>query len=788
MFQTLYLLNYNNYYNRLVKREKTLSDYLEYEVATLAATNFNPNDHIRTEHTVNIDDDISPDYAILVDQSANIVSRWFVIESTRVRGGQYKLQLYRDSIVDYLNIILNSPCFIEKATLPANNSLIFNNENMTYNQVLKSSTPLMDKSGCAWVVGYYDKNSALEGTVKLNSLTSVPYVEVDENTFLKLKEGEDNPITGYPTELYYVINTNDYNAQAIFDTSARSFWISRTGEVTSESYYSYPTPPLTYLDKTVNIEQKIKDYMTAEKLAEFNEYVPSFITFLTEQEVIDLLAFKGSLIKNQNGEFYTVDITTEAEVSENAYITSGNLYNAMKDLTDGIFSGSPNGTSYYVNIKTVKYKVALTRQQQYETSYNVPSDPAQKLITEDAPYNIFAIPYGKITVKTFVGETIVTDPNIALNTAMAISSTYSGTSTAVLYDVQLLPYCPVKDLITNEKELFVTDAKQISYITEGVGETVLKKGVIFNIPKSQFENNIPYSIPVGITAADRKVNNECDKWRLSSPNYSNYFDFSAEKNNGVQSFEIDVTLKPFTPYIHINPNFGGLYGFDDNSPRGLVLGGDFSLPQIVNAWEQYQIQNKNFQNTFDRQIQNMEINNSVQKVREIVGTVAGTFQGGVSGATAGGLAGGGWGAVAGAVVGTGASLAAGITDVTLNEQLRNEAIDFAKDQFGYQLGNIQALPATISKVSAFNANNKIFPVLEYYTAEEVEKRALRNKIKYNGMTVMAIGTIYEYLQPNESYIKGQIIRLENLDSEYHLAKVIAKEINQGIYINGGTVL
>ena len=65
---------------------------------------------------------------------------------------------------------------------------------------------------------------------------------------------------------------------------------------------------------------------------------------------------------------------------------------------------------------------------------------------------------------------------------------------------------------------------------------------------------------------------------------------------------------------------------------------------------------------------------------------------------------------------------------------------------------------------------------------EVKEEALRNKIKYNGMTVMTIGIINDYIQTEKTYIKGQIIRLENLDNEYHVAKTIAKEINQGIYI------
>ena len=183
MFNTLYLLNYNNYYNRLVKQEETLENYLEYMVAALYATNFNPNDHISTTHIVNIDDDIAPDYAIVTDTAGNIVSRWFIIESERIRGGQYKLMLYRDTIVDYYNIIINAPCFIEKASLSIDNPLIFNNENMTYNQIKTNEYLLKDRSGCAWLVGYYAKDSTdINGTVLTNNMLDLNYIPLNVPT------------------------------------------------------------------------------------------------------------------------------------------------------------------------------------------------------------------------------------------------------------------------------------------------------------------------------------------------------------------------------------------------------------------------------------------------------------------------------------------------------------------------------------------------------------------------------------------------------------------------------
>ena len=528
--------------------------------------------------------------------------------------------------------------------------------------------------------------------------------------------------------------------------------------------------------------------------------IPNYAPIATQDDVNELLSFNGQLIRDTNGEVYLVNVYTEKDVTNTYSVTAGNLFNYLSDmvstlryekgLTHGtshlkgskIFTGSVGNGTFKLQITTSAYRVGLTRQEQYELKYDLTS--TTKIITEDAPYNLFAIPYGEITIVDSVhNRTFTTSADIGLNTATTIQGLES---TSNIYDLQLVPYCPVQELITDDGEITVTKGNQYSLITYGEAENLEVRGIIFNVAKSTFDFNIPYSISTGTTALERKINNECDKWRLTSPNYSNYFDFSIEKNNGVQYFNVDISYKPYTPYIHINPNFDELYGYDDNSPRGLVLGGDFSLSQIVNNWQEYQIQNKNFQNIFDRQIQSMELKNNIQREQERWAYATGIVQGGATGATTAAMASGGnpYAAAAGAVVGATSSALGGARDLYLNEQLRNEALDYSKDMYAYNLGNIQALPQTLSKVSAFNANNKIFPVLEYYTATDIEKDALKDKIKYNGMTVMRIGTLNNFTSNEESYVKGKLIRIENTVEDYHIINELGREVNLGFFIKG----
>ena len=264
-------------------------------------------------------------------------------------------------------------------------------------------------------------------------------------------------------------------------------------------------------------------------------------------------------------------------------------------------------------------------------------------------------------------------------------------------------------------------------------------------------------------------------YRLCSPNFNGQFEFSAAMNDGVDYFNVDCSYKPFNPYIHINPNFKNLYGQDFNDARGLICGGDFSLPQLSSAWANYQLNNKNFNEIFNRDILNLEINNAVQREQQKWQIALGTVAGGLIGT-------GATGTVAGGLIGAGASGLAGWRDYQLSEQLRQEAIDYRKDQFEYQLGNIKAIPYSIAKTSAFTYNNKIFPVLEYYTCTQEEKQALIDKIYYNGMTVMRIGTISQFLRNEPTYIKGKLIRLEGTDNNFHVVNEIANEINKGVFI------
>ena len=440
--------------------------------------------------------------------------------------------------------------------------------------------------------------------------------------------------------------------------------------------------------------------------------------------------------------------------------------------------------------------------------------PATRNTLLDSPYDMFCIPLGNVTVKRTGQADFVTSLDVAMAAARGIA--VKGTSSRVL-DIQILPYCPYPEIINSNGEIDLTPAyfandKDYTIISNTVGQTTTNLSVIIypKYSKGSFDYNLASEISnmgssdlktylqsvlnLSTDVLQKKIISETSFIRFVSPNFASMYDMIPQKNNGVDIINIDYYYKPYTPYIHVMPvlHEGGLYGADYNDPKGLICSGDFSIATASSKWEEYQVQNKNFQNQFDRQIQNLDVNNSINLEKAQITGALGIATSALSGAAAGALTGaaaGPYGAIAGAVVGAvgaGVASAVGYTkDIEYLKKQQSEARGYSVDMYTYQLGNIQALPNTLNKVSAFTPNNKIFPFIEFYDCTDEEKEALRRKIVYNGMTIMKIDQIANYINSLVSYyVQGQLIRLEGIEENSRIVAEIANEIKEGAYFYG----
>jgi hypothetical protein len=869
---------FNNYYNRLLKIE---TDYTQYEAVRTGTKNienynFNPNDGITAEVVINqADEEITKaDYLVVLKETIEnnistkkIDSRWFILECKRNRLCQYTLSLYRDSLADNFNALIDAPLFVEKSgRLNINDPAIFNNEDMSFNQIKTSETLLKDETKCAWVVGYIPRDFKTDSAININyPLKGSADITVSKlsnwkyyNEINKLQSGTlVNAVYG----IYTKYNNNMLVAGLKSDGSLYPFKgpYDNIKEITylgllDGLQFKPPTPSI--IDNRLIFSYRTNVFNTTAN--SLNSELIIDEDLLTEEQYAEIAALNDKIIYDKETDTYykiTVSvgtITKEKNMNNINIKRQSPFYEIIGNAVSGNFKASFTYTTY-----TIKIEQAFT-----SATLNL---DLNRYHLNDQPYDMFCIPYSD-DLRIFKNNVSQFTANKEL--ALSIGSTIaSAIGSSAVYDVQLLPYCPVRNcikgnifdygdaLITEIKDsnqntigaLFWANTSTFSFninqrvtilkdLTSSIHhtETINKLGgVSVLMPFTNVINvevvdsTIPYlkygynkltgrlTINYGTksagkevgftvvstisqsnvtTSTDVKISNECDMYRLCSPNYNGQFEFSLAKNGDIQYFNVDCSYRPFNPYIHVNPNFNKLYGKDFNDARGLVCGGDFSLTQITSAWANYELNNKNYQKIFDRNIQNLEVTQDVERQQQIVGTIASAFGAGIStGTTIGSISSGPIGAAVG--LGTGAvSLTAGMVDYQLSEKLRNEAIDYRVDQFGYQLGNIKALPYGLSKISSLNENNKIFPFIEYYTCTDEEKEALKNKIAYNGASIGRIGTIREYLYQRKFenktgfwYIKGKMIRLLDFGGDYQQLNVIASEMLKGIFISNEIV-
>ena len=808
----LYLLNYNLYFNRVVKRLPTIEEYAEFRVAPgsekdrnpMTAINFIPNDGITTTQDINWTGTI-PDYIVAVeDDNQTINSRWFVIESVRLRNGQFRLQLMRDVVAEYLEEIMSSPCFVEKAILPNDNKLIFNKEDINVSQIKKKEFLLQESISASvpWIVGYFDS--------KTNPTTNTFSFPAEETTLV-------STTTAWGYYKYSNLAGSDREEALVpIKPIYRMFskWRSNLGTVSCIAWDDNG-PKQTNLTNSQGIgnftdassttslytEKQLFDGSNyANQLADNLQYGQAKIAL--DQFRSQMADFSISAIEGLDGKtIYFTDTETAYQISivpignatkQFAVVEGSPLFQALSANIEVLrnpgamsyITGAPSNGSFFVIFEGQSYQIQLTPYNinkitlQFPEISNIPQ-------LNDAPYKMFCMPYGEINIyNEGRSELLVRSvPNVALKIAQQLAI-YGG---EWLYDIQLLPYNPYSPGS-------IPEARQGEYALIKDDNDVAYSAILFPTSSS-------FTLSVGnieaineapaVHEGNRKLENECDMWRLVSPNGNGVFEFNRAKLGTISNIIAKCTYRPYNPYIQIYPEFRDMYGITFNKDqRGLICGGDFSLPRTDSAWTSYELQNKNYEKTFQRQIENMEIQNNYQRVNQIVGAGVGSVSGAISGAmTSGMLGGGAVGMIAGGVAGGVGSLAGGVADVVMSDELRAESIRYARDQYGYNLGNIQAMPNSLSKVSAFTINNKIFPVLEYYTCSDEEREAVYNKIKYNGMTVMAIGTLGEYRysklpDAEYTYLKGQIIRLDNtrIKEDNHIALAIAEEIRKGVYV------
>ncbi len=788
----LYPLTYKNYYNRIAQKLPTISDYAAHictGATYLPNIDFDPKDGVDTTQIIGTgaapyNGDV-PDYVLITDTNGtNIISRWYVIEAKYNRKGQYKLTLHRDFWADFREDLLNSPAFIRKGWVSKNDPAIFNTEQMTFNQIKKSESLIKGEFENGFIVGYFTKGNT-DKTVNIYPDNDVPaatypsFGDFPAHTYTKLLDKNGNVVENGSFAFIGVSGGSPiYRIYCEPGNASYQFVVWTNGAEAGSPESDYPHAYST--TKAVNeVEEILANYEKLQKA------IPSLISSFSAEvasNATDLYQYDGR-VYIINGKSYRASLEYAYENEVRVDIVSG-VYPLTAAAMESAIAGAPYITGQYgaytFRFETTKVKQRLILQEEASTATTIVIKPTVKTLS-DAPYSMFCLPVGGYEYVN--GTTCFIQSKIALKIASAIQEQLG----AACYDIQYLPYCPRRDFIANHK-LNVGLNGGVTYGTNDEDYTLIKDSnsntvaALVYASQSSFQLESNFSMSVSSDDREFKVNHETRFIRICSPNYNGQFEMTPEENYGINGLIINCTYKPFNPFIQVIPKFKGLYGGNYQDARGLICSGDWSLPQVADAWVNYELQNKNYQQSFNRNIQSLELRNKYAKTGDILNAVTGTAAAGVGGATVGAAA-GPVGAVVGGAVGAVGGGIAGIVDVTIAEDLRRDNIDLAKDQYGYRLGNIQAVPDSLTRVSALNNCFKVFPFVEVYEATEAEKQALRDKIKYDGMSIGRIGFIANYRVANDlKMVKGTFIRITGIEDDYHVFRAINEEFERGVFI------
>lgn len=306
----------------------------------------------------------------------------------------------------------------------------------------------------------------------------------------------------------------------------------------------------------------------------------------------------------------------------------------------------------------------------------------------------------------------------------------------------------------------------IQYLPFSVADTTTSNLQINSIDlTAKFLEEDDYSFFTNLTDLT-DINKETDTIKIVSPSRASQYLFRPYDNNGNMEFTTKVTLKPYTSTIYIRPSTQGLLITDWDDKDCLMIEEDFSLTQVNSEWANYVYNNRNYQNAFNRQIQGREFERSWEKrveaaqmksdewtARNLSAQKTQTYTGNIP--ILSGIA----GAASMLINGPDQDyMRAAATDRAYNQALYEEGISIARDNFQYQIDNIQSQPLIPSKVTTLDVKFLDGVYLEYYSTNPTELTAIDNFYKYNGNRIDCYGTFASYWG---WFVRGKIIKSNN---------------------------
>lgn len=676
--------------------------------------------------------------------------RWFVSGMTQLRQDKFQISLMRDIISEHPELWKTEEAYINAGK--ATNYNKYKTWSLPYTNTKVNQEKLVINGKPSYFVYYVNtQNISQEGLITETDLKLNASVAREEQYDYVVSNLNEIPSHEYIGQGVMVVPDNgSTNIDVITNTatSGRSIhklkYSSNNGSetVTTEDV-AYGTITNNYMniqalnlsDFNNNINNSKTNFKTAVK--NWWETHISGQPIMAGTDFSNLEAYVGKLVYN-TGDNHTYRLVKNPGVIE---YFQGPIYS------------SDTGTlrSALANITWPVYSYIVTNPQNYQVVgdyfVNVNYEwPEVSYAWEDLGTNYtfdFTFPcvYRKLPKSAVRCVNIVSDNNFSdaiIGQALMSMQANAGNpddDTGRILDIQYLPF----SIATTTNNNFKIDNTPITAQILSVDEYT------YTVTKPALNN----------------INKECDSIKIVSPSRASQYLFRPYNNNGNLTFGVKISLKPYTSVIYVRPNTTGLLMYNWDDKDCLIISEDFSLTQLSSPWANYVYNNRNYQNTFNREIQGREYERSwerqieeVQKKsdewtsRNISAQKAQTYTGNIP--LISGIAG---------AIGTAwkdqAYLQATEIDRQYNQAMHEESIALATDQFNYQLDNIKSQPTIPSKITTIDGKLLDGIYLEYYSTNNTEKNAIENYYKYNGNRIDDYGTFNDYWC---WFVRGKIIK------------------------------
>ena len=234
-------------------------------------------------------------------------------------------------------------------------------------------------------------------------------------------------------------------------------------------------------------------------LSAFNSALNTAVSGHNQAQINDLLYYNNKIIKTQDGKYYQISVrqAPSNKTFTDVACTTGDLYTLMSNavVISGSFTSgytSPDGSSFKYSCTCPQYIVTYVERKNYVVTSDL---SATRNKTVDALYDIIAMPYGAMEIRygTGTNDYFMTDSLVSMASMTSIATQLGGgTDTSFIYDIQLLPYCPVQGLLEDEPGKITVDPtnehKEFDYVLDQSNSS--KIGILFYAPESSFTLNI----------------------------------------------------------------------------------------------------------------------------------------------------------------------------------------------------------------------------------------------------------------------------------------------------------